>query len=266
MRSFLRRFGTTAYVISQTSRSSASAFLSSAEVVGLHQFSTTTTTTSACQMTKDGATNNGKTIRVLTLHGSEGTGDGFTKYLETLRTALATNDVHLEITALDAPFPKGNGFAWWTMPPGVRSFTAEAYEGFETSASRVCQAWEASSKQQQQPFDLVLGHSQGAILTAALIALKQTPYHPTKGYILNGVACPNPYKEQLRSLKIDNKPRVLFVMGENDKINPMASAEEVRQGLEQAGMDVSIVKHPSGHSFPEDQQDTIQTITRWLLE
>lgn len=215
-------------------------------------------------MTNDSGTN-GKTIRVLALHGSEGNGEGFTKCLETLRTALATttttNDdvVNLEITALDAPFPKGNGFAWWTMPPGVRSFTAEEYEGFETSASRVCQVWE------EQPFDFVLGHSQGAILTAALIALKRTPYHPTKGYILNGVACPNPYKEQLHSLQIDDKPRVLFVMGENDRINPIASAQEVCQGLEQAGMDVSIVKHPSGHSFPEDQQDAIETIRKWLL-
>ena len=216
-------------------------------------------------MTKDSATA-GKTIRVLALHGSEGTGDGFNKYLDTLRTALATNDVTLEVTALDAPFPKGNGFAWWTMPPGVRSFTAEAYEGFETSASRVCQAWESSSSSSSPPFDLVLGHSQGAILTAALIALGKIPYHPTKGYILNGVACPNPYKEQLQSLQIDNKPRVLFVMGENDNVNPIASAQEVRQGLEQAGMEISVVEHTSGHSFPEDQQDAIQTITKWLLQ
>jgi predicted esterase len=265
MRSFLGRFGTIANVIFQTSlTSSASAFLSRAKVAGVHQFSTTTTTTttSACQMQKGSVTNK-ITIRVLALHGSEGTGDGFTEYLETLRTALATHDVTLEITALDAPFPKGNGFAWWTMPPGVRSFTAEAYEGFETSASRVCQAWESPSPPH---FDLVLGHSQGAILLAALIALGQTPYHPTKGYILNGVACPNPYKEQLRSLKIDSQPRVLFVMGENDSVNPVASAQEVRQGLERAGMDVSIVKHPSGHSFPEDQHEAIQTITKWLLQ
>lgn len=107
-----------------------------------------------------------KTIRVLALHGSEGNADEFPTRLESLKEKIA-GDAKLEITAVQAPFVKGNGFAWWKMPPGVRSFTATEYEGFEESASKVLEIWgqnNNSNDLQQQPFDLVLGHSQGAIL------------------------------------------------------------------------------------------------------
>ena len=57
--------------------------------------------------------------------------------------------------------------------------------------------------------DIIFGHSQGAILTAALLSIHdklwKTPAISSStdrpmGYILNGVAWPNPYKDSLKSL------------------------------------------------------------------
>lgn len=218
-----------------------------------------------------------KKLRVLALHGSEGNGSEFTQRLQALQAdVLECQGIHLEITALDAPFSKADGFSWWTMPPGVRSFAAEEYEGFHTSVAKVLDIWQPSAsssppEKQESPFDLVVGHSQGAIFLAALLALDQIPYHPSKGYILNGVAWPNPYRNQLTSLRRNTTgittapPRVLFVMGERDRVNPVTSAEQLRDGLYFAGFDVATVLHPGGHSFPNQRDETMTAITRWLL-
>jgi predicted esterase len=207
-----------------------------------------------------------KTIRVLALHGSEGTAEAFPSRLDSLQTALADNDVELEITAVQAPFSKGNGYSWWNMPPGVRSFTATEYEGFDTSTRIVLEAWETTSP----PFDLVLGHSQGAILIAALLTLGRVPYHPAMGYVLNGVSFPNPYTAQVESLTIMDEavdaPRVLFVMGVNDKITPNSTGEQLRDGFKKAGFPVSTIKHQGGHGFPGKRDDTMSDIVDWILQ
>ncbi len=120
-----------------------------------------------------------RVVRVLALHGSEGTGPDFVERIKPLVDALLTQHVELRLTQITAPFEKGNGYAWWTMPPGVRSFTATEYGGFETSASLVVDTIE-----KEGPFDLIFGHSQGAILISALLALQRLPTHPSVGYIL----------------------------------------------------------------------------------
>jgi predicted esterase len=213
-----------------------------------------------------------KTIRVLAFHGSEGTAEEFPTRLDALKTALADNhNVKLEITAVQAPFVKGKGFSWWNMPPGIRSFTATEYEGFEDSVAEALDVWSNNNNinaQQQQPFDMVLGHSQGAILVAALITLGRIPYHPANGYILNGVSFPNPYKAQVEALKVDDDdaPRVLFLMGVNDKITPNSTGEQLRDGFQQAGLKVSTMKHPGGHGFPGNRDETMNDIVGWILQ
>ena len=74
------------------------------------------------------------------------------------------------------------------MPPGIRSYTAKEYQGFEESAQKLLEAW-------TDGYDLVLGHSQGAILLASMIALGRTPYTPPVGYILNGCGYCKPFEE-----------------------------------------------------------------------
>jgi predicted esterase len=209
----------------------------------------------------------GKTIRVLALHGSEGNAKEFPSRLKPLEELLQQEQyggVKLEITAVQAPFAKGPGFAWWTMPPGVRSYTAGKYEGFETSASKVLDVWNS------QQFDLVLGHSQGAILIASLIALGKTPYHPSNGYVLNGCGYCSPFAAQVESLKIiseqqDSVPRCLFIIGVNDKVTPSTIQEKLRDGFQTAGLEVSTSQHPKGHGFPKDKDHFMHLISEWIL-
>ena len=210
-------------------------------------------------------------LKVLALHGSGGTAEEFPKRLEALGRALAfhssdNENLKLEITSIQAPFVKENGFSWWTMPPGVRSFNAKEYKGFEESATKVLDVWETGG------FDIVLGHSQGAILVGALLALKRTPYHPPGGYIMNGASFPNPYSQDLESLKDDDddevSPRILFLLGKRDTIAPNPTGEKLRDLLQQGGFDASSCYHEGGHGFPEENVDdkAMKTIAEWIKE
>lgn len=219
-------------------------------------------------------------LKVLALHGSGGTAEEFPGRLVALNEALAfyssggddkkKTPLELEITTVQAPFVKEDGFSWWTMPPGVRSFNAEEYTGFEESAKRVLDVWETGG------FDIVLGHSQGAILVGALLAMERTPYHPPGGYIMNGVSFPNPYSAELESLERtntvennnDGSPEVLFLLGKRDKIAPNATGEKLRDLLGQGGFRVSSCYHEGGHSFPQEDvgDEAMRTIVQWILQ
>ena len=204
-----------------------------------------------------------KVLRVLALHGSTGTGSTFARQLESFfRQELLEekyNHTHLEVVAPDAPFAndQGGGFSWWIMPPGVRSYNAMEYPGFETSAALVWNVYQ----QQQQSFDVIVAHSQGAILITALLALEQFQHcHPPRGYVLNGVAWPNPYTKQLQLLHCHDTDqdatsscaaRILLVTGQQDRINPPETQAKVRTALEQAaGLHVHQIVHSGGHGLP----------------
>jgi predicted esterase len=214
-------------------------------------------------MSSKGTSETPRVVRVLALHGSEGNGPEFVQRLEPLVQSLSKQNVDLQLTAITAPFEKGIGFAWWSMPPGMRSFTAKEFQGFETSASLVLDAME-----EQGPFHAVLGHSQGAILISALLALGRISTHPPMGYILNGVAVPNPYRKELESLRIKETvaPRVLFILGENDKINPIEIGDDVKASMIQAGLATSTCYHPGGHSVPVNDEKALQQISKWVID
>jgi predicted esterase len=204
-------------------------------------------------------------LRVLLLHGSGGTADGFTEIMQHWREAIMAkaepHKMDLEFTAIQAPKVKEDGYSWWSMPPGVRSFTAESYDGFEESTEKVLQ----TMQQQDPPFDLVVGHSQGAILATALLALGKIPQHPRGGYILNGVAWPNPYTRELEALRMaDGAPRVLMIAGVNDHMNPPEQAMRVQVALEQAGCALTTISHNGGHSVPIEKDETLETILQWI--
>mmetsp|Transcript_25943 Transcript_25943/g.39259 ORF Transcript_25943/g.39259 Transcript_25943/m.39259 type:complete len:258 (+) Transcript_25943:78-851(+) len=199
------------------------------------------------------------TIKVLALHGSGGNGDEFWQKLQPLREYMIENhQVELEIQAPTAPFVKGeDGYCWWTMAPGARSFNAIEYIGFQESSQMVLE--------KMNDCDLVLAHSQGAILMSALLGLHTVAKHPSRGYILNGVAWPNPYSKKLASAQLCGEDvRALFIMGEVDKINPIESAIQVRQSLIVAGCNVVTHKHGGGHSFPSKDEASLQVIAEWL--
>jgi predicted esterase len=90
------------------------------------------------------------------------------------------------------------------------------------------------------------------------------------GYVLNGVSFPNPYTAQVEALTIMEEavdaPRVLFVMGVNDKVTPNSTGEQLRDGFKKAGFPVSTIKHQGGHGFPEKEDDTMSDIVDWILQ
>jgi predicted esterase len=204
-------------------------------------------------------------LRVLALHGSTGSGQEFVARLGSYRAMLRENfQTRLHVVAMDAPFPNEGGFSWWLLPPGVRSFHALEYPGLEESAARVLEAYQQQQQQQEQQFDVILAHSQGAILTTAMLALGKFPYDPPKGYVLNGVAWPNPCAEQLQALRCT--ARVLLVTGQKDRINPPESQEKVQVALKQAGAQVDQIVHSGGHNIPMAREDlAVGKILEWIM-
>jgi len=179
-------------------------------------------------------------IKILCLHGKGGNGEQFVNTsLQPLRSMIdkrcKDSNISFNWESITAPYqisPPTNeeeddgGYAWWTMPPGVRSYNAKEYIGFDTTEDMVMNKLHKS--------DIILTHSQGAILTAALLSKHDKLWNSVlddspMGYILNGVAWPNPYEKALKALatkEINHSllPRMLFVMGKEDNINPIESA------------------------------------------
>jgi hypothetical protein len=197
--------------------------------------------------------------------------------LEAKLSGLLPNPKHVQFDYLNAPFiigqEKGNKDAiignssscsssrtvkreWWTLPPGVRSFDATEYGGYQQSADLVQKALMG------QDYDLILCHSQGSILMASLLcnplwtsrvfggntssstssSSSSSNNKKPKGYILNGCAWPKPYGELLENFYKSDAvsclgmmdhgsappPKVLFVMAKDDPVNPTKGAERVR--------------------------------------
>jgi len=195
-----------------------------------------------------------------------------------------------ELTAPYEISPPGDGndggYSWWTLPPGVRSYNADEYEGFEKSADMVMEKVFPPEQSTVNKTDIILGHSQGAILTSALLSIHDKLWRSSnstpKGYILNGVAWPNPYRKSLSSLSTQQQcpetadesllvlPRMLFIMGEKDNINPTKSAMQVHDAFQAAKLDVSIVNHAGGHSVPvardEDSTRALEEVVDWIVD
>jgi predicted esterase len=178
-----------------------------------------------------------------------------------------------------------NGFAWWRLGPGERSSTATVYDGFDTSRQLVLDAIQRSNDN-NGPFDLILGHSQGGILVTALLALHEMDctqqHHPAIGYILNGVAWPNPYTAEFLKLPmlhqerhpqdgrggngVSKSPRVLLLIGARDTINPPEQGARVGRALEAAGYAVTTISHPRGHALPTERGSACwESIQQWIL-
>ena len=210
----------------------------------------------------DGPTSN-RIVRILALHGSEGNAERFLSVLEPWKEmAMQQQNLELQISALTAPVAKGRGYAWWSMPPGVRSSNAETYESFSDS----CKLVQEQLGQAEQPYDLIVGFSQGAILATALLALDKIP-HPSMGYVLVGGAWPNPFTREMESLSFSSTvPRVLIVTGNGDEINPPQQSLRVQDALQKGGCRVTTIQFDGGHVVPTKQDDTMVQILDWIAK
>ena len=220
-------------------------------------------------------TDGDNTIQVLCLHGKGNCGESFQKILAPLKEHLETaTSMSYQFDCLSAPFPMQEEdftkMQWWTLPPGVRSFNAKEYNGFDESSQIVVDAMRIKD------YDFVLGHSQGSILLSALITSDSWSgrVHDFKkpiGYILNGCAWPNPYTAQMESFTcieesdgVDIKPKALFIIGKEDKINPPEGAEKVRDVFKKGGLEVDSVYHQGGHAVPVKDTDVVEEIVGWI--
>jgi predicted esterase len=235
-------------------------------------------------------------VRILCLHGKGNNGASFQSILEPLendlniKLALLPEKRKVEFTYLTAPFTMedeggtGTTMQGWTLPPGVRSFEAMEYGGFEESSKLVENALF------EKDYKFVLGHSQGAILLSALISCDDWTnrifsFDRTKteiareqpmGYVFNGNAWPNPYTEQVEAFTCKNvfassgrtrrAPKALFVIGKRDNVNPPEGAERVREAFINGGIEVESCYHDGGHAVPVNDAAAADKIVDWIVD
>ena len=182
--------------------------------------------------------------RVLVLHGKGGSGPSFEQYFEPIARAMP----ECEFRFLTAPYPAaGGGAAWWTLPPGVRSFDAKSYEGVDVSLAAVADEGRA--------VDAIWGHSQGAILLGAAAARCVLDPEGPLGFlektklIVNGASWPKPYESELAAVerRTSRTLETLHVLGTADDVNPPEHA--VRLATVLRG---EVFTHAGGHYVPTD--------------
>lgn len=199
-------------------------------------------------------------LKVVVLHGKGASGAIYRKrmrpMIEETHSKLGRSNV--DFVFLDAPHVIDTGndagfFEWWRLPPGVRSFNAKEYMGIEESLSLI---------KKQEPYDVLIGHSQGAILSSIVIAnsLSKQRENVCKGAILSGAAYPAPYRKLLDSLQANCYPNSLHCIGMNDDINPPEDAMSIKRIF--GGRELM---HNMGHVMPLDSA-SIDIYTEFLKE
>ena len=200
-----------------------------------------------------------RALRVLCLHGKGGSGPIFEAGLAPLRDALPG----VEWECPTAPHAAGGGFAWWSQyPEGARSFEAERFDGFETSLALVQQCW----ARQPAGFDVVLGHSQGAMMAAIIAAQscvgREGEVAPAAA-IINGAAWPKPFSELLHSTATRPVPATLHVIGQRDTTNPPELGKKLAQCAALRDR-AKLVTHPGGHFVPMDDPESFAAICAFI--
>jgi predicted esterase len=224
-------------------------------------------------------------IKVLALHGKGGSGPAMARNLQPLVEATKADNWAWSFPSaphsLEAFTAQGNvkqttfktGTAWWQLPPGVRSFEASEFEGVEESLRALEKRWE-----EEGPFDVLVGHSQGAMLTAIVVAQAlsgksgSSPLKP-RCAILSGAAWPNPFGELCESLSSrEGAPSsgagagaegttipTLHCWGTEDTMNPPEQAQRLKGCFPQS----EGLEHDGGHVVPLDSE-SIETMRKFV--
>jgi predicted esterase len=195
-----------------------------------------------------------RTFKILALHGKGNSGDQFRKSLKPLLDATPNCDWHF----INGPHKLDRGFCWWNLPPGARSYTALKYDGLEQSLDTLDAAWATDG-----PFDIVFGHSQGAMLAAISVALASSDrdeiiFRPKSG-IFSGSAWPNAANDLLTS--VNSSLPTLHIWGTQDDVNPWEMAMKLKDNF---GCKADSLVHSGGHIVPLDEA-SIQKIRSFVL-
>lgn len=203
-------------------------------------------------------------LRVLCLHGKGSNPQRFASQLQPLVRYLGPR---ASFEWLQAPYPLEpdvDTFQWWLLPEGQRSFEAEHYMGATESIAMV------DSEITRRQIDVVIGHSQGSMLLAALLAQRfqkvsppvasQQQVQPRFGAILSSPAWPRPYASKIAALS-DSSPipqqlhlHCVFTVGAKDTINPPTHTREIAHHFRHRCGETSchILEHRGGHVLPVD--------------
>eukprot|EP01041_Mallomonas_annulata_P010445 gene10445-21797_t len=190
-------------------------------------------------MTLSASLKNATKLKILALHGKGNTGETFKSKIFPFVEATASKVDWLFPTA---PYEVDGGYAWWTLPKGVRSFEATSFDGVDRSIKIL---------EDLYPFDIIVGHSQGAMLGAIMLArsAKGISSQSPKYAILSGAAWPNPFGDLIESSSLHKSAlmdmKSLHVIGDADDVNPPVMAARVATCL-----DGEIFRHPGKHILP----------------
>jgi uncharacterized protein (DUF2132 family)/pimeloyl-ACP methyl ester carboxylesterase len=189
-------------------------------------------------------------LRVLALHGKGGSGAQFRRVLQPLAERLDDDGTACEFVCPDAPH---EGKTWWTIEPiGARSFEAASFGGVSESIALLQEAAAG------EPFDAVIGHSQGGMLGAVLVAQRALRYGRSRKVIragapavFSGAALPKPYQDLFTRI-LDERPSLpptLHCVGSADEIIPPEQSKRLLEAFAPTALELS---HSGGHVTPLD--------------
>lgn len=191
-------------------------------------------------------------LRILALHGKGGSGAQLERVLKPLADYLSSDGgAECELICPDAPH---EGRSWWLIEPfGARSFEAASFEGVPESIALLQQAAAG------EPFDAVIGHSQGGMLGSVLVAQRALRYGRSRKIlrasapgVFSGAALPKPY-EDLFARVFDERPSLpptLHCIGSADEIIPPEQSERLAQVFAPNAVRLA---HDGGHVTPLDE-------------
>ena len=212
--------------------------------------------------------NSMKTCRIVALHGRGGNSIIFRQKLQPLiNLVVPRSSTHrIEWIFPNAPHahqsikePNEKFYEWWSLPPGYRSYNSSVYYGVNESIALV---------ENLNP-DILIGHSQGAMLSSILmsrsILMESSTSHmfqPKLG-ILSCAAYPLPFINILNKIKniksrstspvqSFNQPKLLHVISPQDRTNPYPSGLELAGVFDDCTRSNTIKTHDLGHKFSTD--------------
>ena len=201
-------------------------------------------------------------LRILGLHGKGGSGAQFKRVLQPLTEHLSADGSACDLVCPDAPH---EGRAWWIIEPeGARSFEAAALDGVAESIALLRDAAAG------EPFDAVIGHSQGGMLGAVLVAQRALRYGRSRKIlragatgVFSGAAVPRPFVE-LYERVLDERPSLpptLHCIGRADDVIPPAQSMRL---LEAFAPNALSFEHDGGHITPVHDAASVERLAAMI--